>query len=83
MIEDMLKLTVDVVFPKSSIRKKKTAKANTNSPTKTSSKFTDENKALATPERPTNSKLTIVDEEDGNRAVNESIVSVEMQTSQI
>jgi len=83
MIEDMLKLTVDVVFPKSSIRKKKAAKANTNSPTKTSAKFNDENKALATPERPTNSKLTIVDEEEGNRAVNESMVSVEMQTPQI
>ena len=35
MIEDMLKLTVDVVFPKNSIRKKKDLKKKTtNSPAK-------------------------------------------------
>lgn len=83
MIEDMLKLTVDVVFPKSSIRKKKTGKPNTNSPIKSSSKFNDENKVLATPEKLTNSKLTIVNEEEGNRALNESVVSAEVQTTPI
>jgi len=55
MIEDMLRLTVDVVFPKNSIKKFKKAKQFNGSPAKTSVKAPEENKVISdkgqTPEK--------------------------------
>lgn len=46
MIEDMLRLTVDVVFPKNSIKKFKKPKQFNGSPAKSSLKIADENKGI-------------------------------------